>query len=76
MLASLNRRSTDIEITAAGMADENVRPTFSPRKTLEAVKITVIRAPSKTPRNVSSGRVTFAGTLTGCVIEVSRWEFR
>ena len=31
MLASLNRRSTDMEITAAGMADEKVRPTFSPK---------------------------------------------
>ena len=65
MLASLNRRSTDMEITAAGMADEKVRPTFSPRNTFEAVKMTVISAPSRTPRNVSSGSVTSAGTLMG-----------
>ncbi|CFU80756.1 Uncharacterised protein [Bordetella pertussis] len=61
MLASRNIRSTDMEITAAGIAEENVRPTFRPRKTLEAVKMTVISAPSKTPRSVSSGRVTLSG---------------
>ncbi|MNL41534.1 hypothetical protein D3C87_1639460 [compost metagenome] len=71
MLASLNRRSTDIEITAAGMADENVRPTFSPKNTLEAVKMTVIKAPSRTPRNVSSGKVTSAGMRKGWVMEFS-----
>ncbi|MDT4834329.1 hypothetical protein FQZ97_679640 [compost metagenome] len=71
MFASLNRRRTDIEITAAGMADENVRPTFSPRKTLEAVKMMVIRAPSRTPRNVSSGNVTSAGTRVGWVMGIS-----
>ena len=54
-----------MEITAAGMADEKVRPTFSPRNTFEAVKMTVISAPSRTPRNVSSGSVTSAGTLMG-----------
>ncbi|MNT97222.1 hypothetical protein D3C72_2394950 [compost metagenome] len=53
------------------MADENVRPTFNPRKTLDAVKMTVIRAPSRTPRNVSSGNVTSAGTRMGWVMEFS-----
>ena len=57
--------NTDIEITAAGIADEKVRPTLSPRNTLEAVKMTVITAPSSTPRNVSSGSVTSAGTRVG-----------
>ena len=37
------------------MDDENVRPTFKPRYTLEAVKITVIRAPRIIPRAVNSG---------------------
>ena len=36
-------RRIAMEMTAAGMDDENVKPTFKPRYTLEAVKITVIR---------------------------------
>ena len=65
MLASLNSRNTDMEMTAAGIADEKVRPTLSPRNTLEAVKMMVITAPSSTPRNVNSGSVTSAGTVVG-----------
>ena len=61
ILAPLNNRSTDIEMTAAGMADEKVRPTFRPRNTLEAVKTIVIRAPNTIPRAVSSGRLTLSG---------------
>ena len=56
MLALENRRKTAIEITAAGIAEEKVKPTFSPRYTLEAVKTTVMSAPSSIPRRVSSGR--------------------
>src|SRR3546814_10200697 len=37
ILALRNSRSTDMEITAAGMADENVGPTFRPRNTFDAV---------------------------------------
>ena len=55
-LESLKNRKIAIEIIAAGMDDENVKPTFKPRYTLDAVKITVINAPSSIPRNVSSGR--------------------
>src|SRR5690606_2081286 len=68
-LASRNMRSTDIEITAAGIADENVSPTFSPRKTFEAVNTTVIRAPTITPRTVSSGKVIESGTRAGWVMD-------
>src|SRR5579872_3404009 len=45
-----------MEITAAGMDVANVRPTFRPRYTLAAVKSSVIRAPRKIPRQVSSSR--------------------
>src|SRR5690606_3643776 len=62
MLALLNSRSTDMEMTAAGMADEKVRPTFSPRNTFDAVNTTVISAPMITPRTVSSGNVIESGT--------------
>ena len=58
-LESLKKRSTAIEITAAGMEDEKVRPTFYPRYTLDAVKIAVINIPSSMPRNVSSGRLGY-----------------
>ncbi len=57
-------RSTAIEITAAGIADENVRPTFRPRYTLDAVKITVMMAPRIMPRSVNSGR-GFVAMCTG-----------
>jgi hypothetical protein len=45
-----------MEITAAGIDDENVKPTFSPRYTLEAVKMTVISIPRNIPLKVNSGR--------------------
>ena len=44
-----------IEMTAAGMADEKVSPTLSPRYTFDAVKMTVRIAPRIIPRTVSSG---------------------
>jgi len=69
MLALLNSRSTDIEITAAGMADEKVSPTFRPRNTFDAVNTTVIRAPMITPRTVSSGSVIESGMRAGSVME-------
>ena len=47
-----------IEMTAAGIAEEKVRPTLSPRYTLDAVKITVRTAPSSIPRTVSSGSLS------------------
>ena len=34
----LEKRKIAIEIIAAGMDDENVKPTFKPRYTLDAVK--------------------------------------
>ncbi len=51
-------RRTAIEITAAGIDDANVSPTFSPRYTLAAVNSSVIRAPRTTPRSVSSTRAS------------------
>ena len=56
MLASFAILSTAIEMTAAGIAEENVSPTLSPRYTFDAVKMTVRIAPSSIPRTVSSGR--------------------
>ena len=55
MLEPFAMRSTAMEITAAGMAEENVKPTFNPKYTLDAVKITVSTAPNNIPRRVSSG---------------------
>ena len=43
-----------MEITAAGMVEANVSPTLRPRYRLEAVKMTVIKAPKTIPRSVSS----------------------
>ena len=59
MLECLNMRRIAMEMTAAGMDDENVKPTFKPRYTLEAVKITVISMPRNMPRNVNSGNVGY-----------------
>lgn len=56
MLWPLNRRSTAMEITAAGMEVAKVKPTFRPRYTLAAVKMRVIRPPMIMPRRVNSGR--------------------
>lgn len=72
MLAPGNMRRTDIEITAAGMAEEKVSPTFKPRKTLEAVKTTVMAAPSKTPRTVNSGKDIASGTRNPSAIDTLR----
>ena len=57
ILECLNMCRIAIEITAAGMEDEKVKPTFSPRYTLDAVNMTVISIPRNMPRNVSSGNV-------------------
>ena len=54
ILESLKNLSTAIEMTAAGIDDANVIPTFRPRYTLDAVKITVINAPRMIPRKVNS----------------------
>src|SRR5581483_10686195 len=43
-------RRTAIEMTAAGMDDANVSPTFRPRYTFAAVKTSVMSAPSSSPR--------------------------
>ena len=51
---SRTRLRSAIEMTAAGMEEANVIPTFSPRYTLAAVNIVVIAAPSTRPRTVSS----------------------
>lgn len=53
----LKNFKTAIEITAAGIEDAKVKPTFKPKYTLDAVKITVINAPSIIPRNVSSRKL-------------------
>ena len=52
----LKPRRIAMEITAAGIDVEKVRPTFSPAKTFAAVKRTVITAPITRPRMVSSER--------------------
>src|SRR2546423_12867980 len=43
-----------IEITAAGIDEAKVSPTFKPRYTFAAVKTVVMRAPRISPRRVSS----------------------
>jgi len=43
-------------MTAAGIDDANVNPTFKPRYTFAAVKTSVIAAPKINPRRVSSAR--------------------
>ena len=58
MFASFAIFSTAIEMTAAGIADENVRPTLSPRYTFDAVKMIVRIAPRIMPRTVSSGSLS------------------
>src|SRR5262245_51670379 len=58
---SFTRLRIAIEMTAAGIEDANVRPTFKPRYTLAAVNTVVISAPSTRPRRVSS-----LGRMGGC----------
>ena len=48
-------RRIAIDIIAEGIADENVKPTFKPRYTFDAVNMTVKIAPSNMPLIVSSG---------------------
>ncbi|KXB92348.1 hypothetical protein HMPREF3182_00465 [Megasphaera hutchinsoni] len=52
----LNILKIAIEITAAGIEDEKVRPTFKPRYTFDAVKMIVIKTPNSIPRTVNSGK--------------------
>src|SRR5579871_2686342 len=66
MLALRNARNTAIEMTAAGMEDANVRPTFKPRYTLAAVKTSVMAAPNRNPRRVSSVRGSIAASCAFC----------
>src|SRR6185437_11306519 len=47
-------RRMAMEMTAAGIEVEKVNPALSPKKTLAAVKINVIRMPRINPRTVSS----------------------
>src|SRR5688500_3305998 len=54
MLDPRTKRSTAIEITAAGIDVAKVMPTFRPRYTLAAVNSSVITPPSRMPRSVSS----------------------
>ena len=54
ILESWANFKTAMEITAAGMEEANVRPTFKPKYTLDAVNITVMMAPNIMPRMVSS----------------------
>src|SRR5215813_10282038 len=48
------KRRTAMEITAAGIDDANVSPTFRPRYTFAAVNTVVMSEPSMSPRRVSS----------------------
>src|SRR5579863_836396 len=52
----LKARSTAIEMTAAGIVDANVSPTFKPRYTFAAVNTSVTTAPRTRLRAVSSTR--------------------
>ena len=61
IVAFLTARSTAIEMTAAGIVNANVRPTFNPRYTFAAVNTNVIAAPNRSPRRVSSVRRSLAG---------------
>ncbi len=54
IVTPLKPRSTAIEMTAAGIEVENVSPALRPKKTLAAVKTSVITTPRITPRTVSS----------------------
>jgi hypothetical protein len=59
-----------IEITAAGIDEAKVRPTFRPRYTLAAVKIVVMSAPRIRPRMVSSfGFVVIATARVQVAVE-------
>ena len=51
---SPQKRRTAIEMTAAGIAVANVKPTFRPRYTFAAVNSSVIMPPMMMPRRVSS----------------------
>src|SRR5574337_1231048 len=67
MVASRIAFRIAIEITAAGIEVENVRPAFNPKYTFAAVNTIVIAMPMITPRTVSSrrGAPDKAGWFTG-----------
>src|SRR6476469_6364813 len=56
-VASLNPRRIAIEITAAGIDVEKVRPALRPKYTLAAVNTNVMMTPMIRPRMVSSAGV-------------------
>ena len=56
-VASRNPRRIAIEMTAAGIDVEKVRPALSPKYTLDAVKTNVMMIPMIRPRIVSSARL-------------------
>src|SRR6266540_6817003 len=57
IVASRKPRRIAMEITAAGIDVENVRPALRPKYTLAAVNTSVMTAPMIRPRTVSSARV-------------------
>src|SRR5271165_4726303 len=65
-----NARRTAIEITAAGIDEAKVRPTFNPRYTLAAVNTSVMAAPRTMPRQVSSKRVS----RTNCAVTEAKGQ--
>jgi hypothetical protein len=53
-----------IEITAAGIDVEKVRPALRPKYTLAAVNTNVMMMPTIRPRTVSSFRVCWLAVMT------------
>src|SRR6266568_6135820 len=72
MVASRNPRRIAIEITAAGIDVEKVRPALRPKYTLAAVNTSVMTIPMISPRMVSSARI-FAWD---CVVRPFRLQAR
>src|SRR5215831_1403753 len=69
MVASRKPRRMAIEMTAAGIDVENVRPALSPKYTFAAVNTSVIMMPMMRPRTVSSLPMLVRGYL-------ARWKRR
>src|SRR5882724_8975998 len=63
-VASRKPRSIAIEITAAGIDVEKVRPALRPKYTLAAVNTSVMMMPTIRPRTVSSFRVCRLAVMT------------
>ena len=70
---SLNIRKIAIEITAAGIDAETVRPTFRPREALAPARTAERIIPRTTALNVISGRLVDAG-INGPDVEVLSLE--